>query len=75
MADVRPGDGNAAQLKRYWLTGRGAAKIRWNTSGDFSRCVRQLTPHLDGNTEFAKRYCAELHRSATGMWPGDRRNK
>ena len=74
MADVRPGDGNAAHLKKYWLTGEGAAKIRWGTSGDFTRCVRQLTPHLK-NPEFAKRYCAELHHSANGFWPGDRRNR
>lgn len=75
MADVRPGDGGAGHLKKYWLSGEGAAKIVWNTSGDFTRCVAQLTPHLDGKTEFAKRYCAELHKAATGMWPGSKANK
>lgn len=75
MADVRPGDGDAAHLKKYWLYGKGALKIRWGQSGDWTRCVRQLTPHLDGNTERAKRLCATYHRQAVGFWPGDRRNK
>lgn len=30
MADPKPGDGNAAQLKRYWAYGAGKAK--WYTS-------------------------------------------
>ncbi|MDH2424748.1 hypothetical protein [Sphaerisporangium sp. TRM90804] len=64
--------GNATTLKSYWLTGRGAAKIRWNTSGDHRRCSTQLRKYLGPR---AAAYCATLHRTATGMWPGDRRNR
>ena len=71
MADMHPGDGNAETLRRYWLHGEGAVKIAWGTPGDFTRCVVNLTPHLGGR---AKGYCANLHKRATGMWPGDRRN-
>lgn len=64
------GDRSGERLKRYWLTGPGAIKIRWGTSGDFDRCVRQTGKYLRD----PKGYCAELHHDATGMWPGDRKN-
>lgn len=64
--------GNAERLRRYWLYGPGAAKIRWNTPGDWRRCVRQLSKHLGPR---AKGYCSLRHKEATGMWPGDRRNR
>lgn len=59
-----------APLRRYWLAGLGAAKIRWNTPGDWTRCVRQLRKYVRD----PKGLCAEYHRAATGVWPGDRRN-
>ena len=71
MADVRPGDGNAETLRRYWTVGEGAAKIRWGTPGDFDRCVRQLDDYMPGRAEG---YCALLHKRATGFWPGDKPN-
>lgn len=61
---------NGERLKRYWTVGEGSAKIRWRTPGDFTRCVRALT----GKMRDPKGYCAELHKRATGVWPGDRRN-
>lgn len=60
-----------AQLKRYWLTGEGAAKIRWGTPGSFDRCVRELRDEFPENTEGL---CANLHHEATGKWPGEGRN-
>lgn len=65
-------DGDAQRLRRYWLTGKGAAKIRWGTPGDFTRCVRNLRKHMPTQAEG---YCANLHKAATGMWPGDKRNR
>lgn len=35
-----------AKLQRYWLTGKGAARIRWGTPGAFRRCQRQLRKYL-----------------------------
>lgn len=64
--------GNAETLRRYWLRGKGALKIAWGTSGDFTRCVRHLRKYLGARTEG---YCAKRHHDANGFWPGDRRNK
>lgn len=72
MVDKTPGDGDAARLKRYWLTGEGAAKIRWGTPGDFTRCVRQVRKYMPGRAEG---YCANLHFMANGYYPGDKRNR
>jgi hypothetical protein len=61
------------QLQRSYLTGKVAARIRWGTPGDFTRCVRQAKVH--GMGRMAEGACARLHHKATGMWPGDRRNR
>ena len=71
MADLRPGDGDAEKLRRYWLYGEGAVKIRWGTPGDFTRCVRQLNKYMPGRAEG---YCARLHKRATGVYPGSKLN-
>lgn len=65
--------GEAEQLRRYWTTGEGGAKIAWGTDGDFTRCVGFLSEHM--TPERAKGYCANRHKEMTGMWPGDAGNK
>lgn len=69
MAVSRRGD--AERLTRYWTRGPGAAKIKWGTPGDFTRCVRQLR----GKVRDPKGLCAEYHHMVNGFWPGDRRNR
>ena len=64
--------GNAEELRQYWLTGKGAAKIRWGTGGDWTRCVRQLSKYMGPR---AKGYCALRHKEATGLWTGDKEHK
>lgn len=61
------------QLQRSYLTGKVAARIRWGTPGDYTRCVRQATKHGIPPRK-SKGMCATLHKKATGIWPGDRRN-
>lgn len=34
--------GNAARLREYWVRGAGAARIRWGTDGDLTRCHREV---------------------------------
>jgi hypothetical protein len=68
----KPGQRRAESLRKYWIRGEGAVKIRWGAEGDFTRCVRQLRKYLGARTEG---WCALRHREAAGMWPGDRRNK
>jgi len=64
--------GNAEELRRYWTVGKGGLKIRWNTKGDWTRCVRQLEKYLGPR---AKGYCALRHKEMTGMWTGDKRHR
>lgn len=61
------------QLRESYLTGKVAARIRWGSPGDFTRCVRQAKVHGMGRK--AEGACAQLHRAAVGFWPGDRRNR
>ena len=64
--------GGAAKLRRYWTIGKGGAKIRWRTGGDWTRCVRYLRKYLGPR---AKGYCALRHKEMTGMWTGDRKHR
>lgn len=65
-------DPRAEKLRRYWSTGRGAAKIRWHTKGDWRRCYRHLRKYMGLR---AKGYCQNLHKRNNGFWTGDRRNR
>lgn len=64
--------GNAEVLRRYWLHGKGALKIRWGTSGDWTRCYRHLRKYLGVR---AKGYCQLRHKDANGFYTGSRLNK
>lgn len=59
------------QLKAYWLTGEGAAKVRWGTPGSFDRCVRNLRDDFPQDPEGL---CANLYHEATGHWPGQKKD-
>ena len=63
--------GNAEELRRYWTHGKGAAKIRWGTPGDWTRCVRQLSKYMGPR---AKGYCQLRHKDATGVYTGSKLN-
>ena len=67
MVDPNPGRGMPLKLQKYWLAGKGAAKIRWNIPGDFKRCVRNLRKYFPQNPEGL---CNILHTKATGGPPG-----
>src|SRR6478752_10633230 len=65
-------DPRAEKLRRYWSTGgRGGAKIRWNTPGDWKRCVRHLSKYLGLR---AKGYCQLMHKRNDGVYTGSRLN-
>lgn len=69
--DPSPNAG-ATRLREYWIHGRGAAKIRWGSKGDWTRCVRQLEKYVGPR---AKGLCQVYHKEANGYYTGDRRNK
>lgn len=67
--------GNAEKLRRYWTVGKGGAKIRWGTKGDWTRCVRNLSKYLGprskgycftGDTEFITRDGVMTFEDAVG---------
>jgi hypothetical protein len=60
--------GKAEELRRYWTVGKGGAKIRWGTPGDWTRCVRNLSKYLGTRS---KGYCALRHKEVNGVWPGE----
>jgi hypothetical protein len=64
--------GNAETLRRYWEHGKGAAKIRWGTPGDWTRCRRHLSKYMGAR---AAGYCQLRHHAVTGMWTGDRAHR
>ena len=69
MANVDMGE-----LEKYWKFGEGSLRVRWKSSGDWTRCQRLLTKHV--GSERAKRICAQWHYDMNGgIWPGDKRNK
>jgi hypothetical protein len=60
---------DTARIRRYWVRGKGAAKIKWGAPGDFNRCRRQLGKYVK-NPEWLAGLCANMHKEAIGVWPG-----
>lgn len=64
-----------SRLHRYWTKGPGAAKIRWGSPGDWTRCTRlvgaKIAQNSPGKLRFIKQICARWHHDALGYWPGD----
>jgi hypothetical protein len=56
---------NAQRLKDYWTHGEGAAKVRWNTKGDLTRCHQHLTKYV--GPERAWGLCQNYHEYLFGM--------
>lgn len=50
-------------LANYWLTGLGAARIRWGTPGDMTRCIRLMREYVGAN---AGGTCQNLHKRRFG---------
>lgn len=61
-----------ARIRRYWVRGKGAAKIRWGAPGDFNRCRKQLVKYVQ-NPDWLAGLCANMHKEALGIWPGEHR--
>jgi hypothetical protein len=67
--EVTPKDAASTEkLMRYWAEGEGAAKIGWNSPGDFDRCVLHLGKYV--GPAIVKGLCSNLHQRATGFRPG-----
>jgi hypothetical protein len=62
------------QLRESDVHGKGAAEIGWGTPGDFDRCRAFMRRHNVPGYEIDGA-CANLHRLATGEWPGPNAHK
>ena len=70
MADVKPGDGDARQLREYWTSGKGLAK--WAKSAHpYGELVKHLEKHM--TPQQAKGLAANYFRAVFKMWPGERK--
>lgn len=58
-----------SRIRRYWVSGKGAGKIRWGVPGDFNRCRSQLAKYVQ-NPDWLAGLCANMHKEALGVWPG-----
>jgi hypothetical protein len=54
------------RLRDYWTKGEGAAKIRWGTPGDLTRCHKYLVKYV--GPMWAWSTCNNLHKVATGKF-------
>lgn len=60
---------DTARIRRYWVRGKGAAKIKWGVPGDFNRCRAQLGKYVQ-RPDWLAGLCANMHKEAIGVWPG-----
>lgn len=60
--------GSTERLMSYWAEGEGAAKIGWDTPGDYDRCVVLLSKYVSPGMVHG--LCQNLHIRATGAPAG-----
>ena len=65
---------DSQRLRDYWTRGKGALKIRWGVPGDFNRCRRELGKYIP-NPQWLAGTCANLHKVAIRLWPGQETGK
>lgn len=67
--EATPGDAASTErLMRYWAEGEGAAKIGWDSPGDYDRCVVLLSKYVGPGVVHG--LCQNLHQRATGFSAG-----
>ena len=62
------------RIRRYWVRGEGALKIKWGVPGDFNRCREQLAKYIQ-NPAWLAGACANMHKEAILLWPGQEDGK
>lgn len=72
VADTPSDKASVERLYRYWTAGAGAAKIRWGTEGDLTRCHRNLQKYV--GPERAWGLCQNYHKRIFGV-PNDTRDR
>jgi 8-oxo-dGTP pyrophosphatase MutT (NUDIX family) len=65
---VMSADPHAVKLREYWAHGKGRAKWRPGTPGDFDRLRRAVRKYIPA--PMLNGWVANVHKLATGEWPG-----
>jgi hypothetical protein len=67
-AEVEVDLANIENLRKYWTTGPGGARIRWGTDGDLTRCHNLVMREADGDltSDQAWGFCNNLHKRLFG---------
>jgi hypothetical protein len=60
------------RLRNYWERGPGAAKIRWGTPGDLTRCHKHMAKYVG---PYAWGTCQNMHKEALGYWNPESRGR
>ena len=61
------------RLRDYWTRGTGAAKIRWGTPGDLTRCEEHLRKYV--GPQWAWGTCQNLHHVVFGFFNPESRGR
>jgi 2'-5' RNA ligase len=61
------------RLRDYWSKGAGAAKIRWGTEGDLTRCAQYLGKYV--GPQYAWGTCQNLHHTVFGEFNPESRGR
>ena len=61
------------RLRNYWTKGAGAAKIRWGTPGDLTRCAKHLGKYV--GPQWAWGTCQNLHHVVFGKFNPESRGR
>jgi hypothetical protein len=61
------------RLRNYWTKGAGAAKIRWGSPGDLTRCARHLGKYV--GPQYAWGTCQNLHHTVFGFYNPESRGR
>jgi len=65
VADTPSDKASVERLYRYWTAGEGAAKIRWGTEGDLTRCHRHLAKYVGPDRAWG--LCQNYHKRIFGV--------
>ena len=61
------------RLRNYWTKGAGAAKIRWGSPGDLTRCAKHLGKYV--GPQWAWGTCQNLHHTVFGKFNPESRGR
>jgi hypothetical protein len=61
------------RLRTYWTRGAGAAKIRWGTPNDLTRCAKHLRKYVAPNHVWGT--CQNMHKEALGYYNPESRGR